>query len=115
MSCAMTTILRKFDVISRNMGFSGSGLNGLSHSVVATPRPDRRIELVPKGPNGERRPGDVIGAAVMVMRIATGEVEDSKKSGRTRSGLSGAAARANKLNPAQRSEIARKAAAARWG
>jgi hypothetical protein len=28
---------------------------------------------MPKGPRGERRPADVIGAAVKVMRIATGE------------------------------------------
>jgi hypothetical protein len=28
---------------------------------------------VPKGPRGEKRPADVIGAAVKVMRIATGE------------------------------------------
>ena len=31
---------------------------------------------MPKGPKGERRPGDVIGTAVMVGRIATGEVEE---------------------------------------
>jgi hypothetical protein len=30
---------------------------------------------MPKGPRGEKRPGDVIGAAIMVARIATGEVE----------------------------------------
>ncbi len=31
---------------------------------------------MPKGPNGEKRPADAIGLAVMVGRIATGEVED---------------------------------------
>ena len=31
---------------------------------------------MPRGPKGERRPADVIGAAVMVARIATGEGED---------------------------------------
>jgi hypothetical protein len=31
---------------------------------------------MPKGPRGEKRPADVIGAAVMVGRIATGEVKD---------------------------------------
>jgi hypothetical protein len=30
----------------------------------------------PRGPRGEKRPADVIGAAVMVARIATGEVEE---------------------------------------
>jgi hypothetical protein len=31
---------------------------------------------MPRGPKGEKRPADVIGAAVMVGRIATGEIED---------------------------------------
>ncbi len=30
---------------------------------------------MPKGPKGEKRPADVIGAAVKVMQIATGEIE----------------------------------------
>lgn len=29
-----------------------------------------------RGPKGEKRPGDVIGAAIMVGRIATGEIEE---------------------------------------
>jgi hypothetical protein len=33
---------------------------------------------MPRGPKGERRPADVIGNAVHVMRIATGEIEDAK-------------------------------------
>jgi hypothetical protein len=31
---------------------------------------------MPKGPKGEKRPADVIGNAVRVMRIATGEAEE---------------------------------------
>jgi hypothetical protein len=31
---------------------------------------------MPRGPKGEKRPADVIGAAVMVGRIATGEIEE---------------------------------------
>ncbi len=31
---------------------------------------------MPKGPKGEKRPADVIGNAVHVMRIATGEAEE---------------------------------------
>jgi hypothetical protein len=31
---------------------------------------------MPRGPKGEKRPADVIGNAVRVMRIATGEAED---------------------------------------
>jgi hypothetical protein len=34
------------------------------------------IKAMPKGPKGENRPADVIGAAVKVMRIATGEEEE---------------------------------------
>jgi hypothetical protein len=33
----------------------------------------RRSNDMPKGPRGEKRPADVIGGAVKVMRIATGE------------------------------------------
>ena len=33
-------------------------------------------ELMPRGPKGEKRPADVIGAAVMVAKIATGEIEE---------------------------------------
>jgi hypothetical protein len=53
---------------------------------------------MPRGPKGERRPADVIGAAVMVGRIATGEVDDSKndptKQHHRRGGLKGGKARA---------------------
>ena len=34
---------------------------------------------MPREPKGEKRPTDVIGAAVMVGRIATGEIEDGPK------------------------------------
>ena len=34
---------------------------------------------MPKGPNGEKRPADAIGLAVMIGRIATGEVADRKE------------------------------------
>ena len=32
---------------------------------------------MPRGPKGEKRPADVIGNAVHVMRIATGEIPDN--------------------------------------
>jgi hypothetical protein len=73
---------------------------------------------MPKGPNGQKRPGDVIGAAIMVAKIATGEVEDNTtapdKAYHSRGGKKGGAARAAALTPEQRSEIAKKAAAKRW-
>jgi len=72
---------------------------------------------MPRGPKGEKRPADVIGNAVRVMRIATGEITETlnQKSGKVRSGKAGAKARAAKLSPKRRESIARKAAAARWG
>ena len=72
---------------------------------------------MPKGPQGQQRPADVIGAAVRVMKIATGEINETLvvKSGRVRSGYAGAKARAESLTTDERRKIAKKAAAARWG
>ncbi len=71
---------------------------------------------MPTGPNGQKRPADVIGAAVVIGKIATGEIKDTSKvnTGKSRSGIAGAAARAKALTPEQRTEIAKKAASARW-
>lgn len=69
------------------------------------------------GPRGEKRPSDVIGAAIMVGKIATGEIEEVRRepSGKVRSGLAGAKARAENMSKEERSAVARKAAVARWG
>jgi hypothetical protein len=32
---------------------------------------------MPRGPKGEKRPADVIGAAIIVAKIATGEIEET--------------------------------------
>ncbi|RJX34307.1 MAG: RNA-binding protein [Desulfarculus sp.] len=71
---------------------------------------------MPKGPRGEERPADVIGCAVTVAKVATGEIEEilEEKSGRVRSGKIGGRARAENLTPDQRQQIAKKAANARW-
>ena len=71
---------------------------------------------MPRGPQGQKRPADVIGAAVMVAHIATGEISETPvpKSGRKRSGTAGAQARKNKLSAEERSRIAKMAARARW-
>ncbi len=73
---------------------------------------------MPKGPNGQKRPADAIGCAVHVAKIATGEigedVPDPGKEYARKGGLKGGRARAAKLTPEQRKEIARKAANARW-
>jgi hypothetical protein len=72
---------------------------------------------MPRSPKGEKRPADVIGNAVHVMRIATGEVEEKPETGKEyarKGGLIGGRARANSLTPKRRQEIAKKAAASRW-
>ena len=71
---------------------------------------------MPKGPQGQKRPADTVAAAIMVAKIATGEIEEKLKepSGKTRSGKAGGAARARKLSQEERSAIAKKAAAGRW-
>ena len=72
---------------------------------------------MPRGPRGEKRPADMIGAAIMVGRIATGEIEDScgKAPNRAKGGRIGGKTRANKLSPEERAAIAKKAAGSRWG
>ena len=74
---------------------------------------------MPKGPKGEKRPADVVANAVKVMRIATGEEEeefddDGKDKAAQSLGRRGGKARAEKMTAEQRSEIAKKAASARW-
>ena len=71
---------------------------------------------MPKGPNGVKRPGDTVSAAMMVARIATGEIEDkpSKAPGRATGGKAGGAARAKALSPEERRNIAQTAASKRW-
>ena len=72
---------------------------------------------MPKGPKGEKRPPDVIGNAVKVMRIATGEEEDTVEPQKAAAALGklGGKARAAGMTPERRAEIAKKAAAKRWG
>ena len=74
---------------------------------------------MPKGPKGQKRPADVIGNAVKVMQIATGEAEekfedDGKDKAAQSLGRRGGKARAEKMTQQQRSAISKKAAAKRW-
>ena len=74
---------------------------------------------MPKGPKGEKRPADVIGNAVKVMKIATGEEsealnDDGKDKAAVSLGKRGGRARAEKLSAEQRSAIATAAAKKRW-
>lgn len=73
---------------------------------------------MPTGPKGEKRPADVNARAVMIAKIATGEIKDADRDPRKelhrKGGLKGAIGRANALSSERRSEIASQAAAARW-
>ena len=78
------------------------------------------IEVMPRGPKGEKRPADVIGNAIHVMRIATGEIEetfteDGKNAAAVALGRMGGKARAKGMTAKRRKEIAKKAAEKRWG
>lgn len=79
---------------------------------------------MPRGPQGQRRPADVIGAAVKVRRTATGEERkdygpslesEGKDPAAVALGRKGGEARAKTLGKRKRAEIARKAAKSRWG
>ncbi len=68
----------------------------------------------------KKRPSDVVGNAVHVAQIATGEIDpadvddDGKDKAAQELGRKGGKARAAKLTPRQRAEIASVAASARW-
>jgi hypothetical protein len=68
---------------------------------------------------GQKRPTDVIGNAVRVMQILTGEAEDEpiadgKDKAAQEMGRKGGPARARSMTPERRSQIAKAAAAKRW-
>jgi hypothetical protein len=74
---------------------------------------------MPTGPKGQKRPADVVGNAVRVMQIATGEAEekftsDGKNRAAVELGRKGGRARAEKMTSERRKEIAQKAAEKRW-
>jgi hypothetical protein len=76
---------------------------------------------MPRGPRGEKRPADTVANAIRVAKILTGEVEedtgadDGKDKAAQALGRKGGAARREKLSPERRAEIAKTAAAKRWG
>jgi hypothetical protein len=75
---------------------------------------------MPKGPKGQKRPADVIGNAIKVARIATGEeqegfgADEGKDKAAQSLGRRGGKARAAALSKKRREDIARKAAQSRW-
>jgi hypothetical protein len=75
---------------------------------------------MPRGPKGEKRPADVNARAVMIGKIATGEIEDvttddGKNAAAVALGRMGGKARAASMSARKRKEIAKKGAKARWG
>jgi len=74
---------------------------------------------MPQGPKGEKRPADVNKRAVMIAKIATGEIEDvttdeGKNAAAVALGRMGGKARAEGMTAKRRKEIAQKAARSRW-
>lgn len=69
-------------------------------------------------PSNPKRPRDANQLAKMIVDLSTGECEEKPESVKAKSGrlggLKGGKARADKLTPKERSEIAKKAAQARW-
>lgn len=76
---------------------------------------------MPTGPKGEKRPADAIARAVKVMRILTGEEPEdygnapAKIQAAAELGRAGGKKRAESMTAEKRTEIAKKAAAKRWG
>jgi hypothetical protein len=75
---------------------------------------------MPRGPKGRKRPADAIGNDAKAVRIAAGGQEDfpaddGKDKAAQSLGRRGGKARAAALSAKRRVEIARKAAAKRWG
>ena len=72
---------------------------------------------MPKGPRGEKRPADAIGLAVIIGKIATGEIEDEREaasSAAAQLGSLGGKKRAEGMTPERRTAIAKAAAQKRW-
>jgi hypothetical protein len=78
------------------------------------------MQAMPKGPKGQKRPADVIGNAILVAKIATGEIaedfgaDDGKDKAAQSMGRRGGKARAAALSQKQRADIAKRAAQKRW-
>ncbi len=67
-----------------------------------------------KGPKGEKRAADLNRRAFDIVKIASGEAEEPRRSAAAELGSKGGKARATLLTKERRAEIARGAAAKRW-
>jgi hypothetical protein len=81
------------------------------------------MQLMPKGPKGEKRPAGDMANAIKTGRIATRGIEEDidtpERAGKDPAAVSmgkrGGKARAESMTPERREEIAKKAAEKRWG
>jgi hypothetical protein len=75
---------------------------------------------MPNEPKDQKRPADVIGAAIMVARTVTGEIQegaasdDGKNAAAKALGAKGGRKRAENMTPERHAKIAKKAAEKRW-
>ena len=74
---------------------------------------------MPKGPNGEWRPRDPIACSAHVMKVLTGEIEETFEEPESErrqppDPAAGGRARAAKMTADERSASAKQASAARW-
>ena len=76
---------------------------------------------MPTGPRGEKRPVNPIEAGIMTARVAVGDIDEQyvepppkPEPNKAKGGQKGGKARARALTAEQRTEIATRAAQARW-
>jgi hypothetical protein len=71
---------------------------------------------MPRGPQGQKSPADVTSKAAHIPKIATGEIEETslQQPAKRKNALADPRTRQENATEAQRDEIARKAAIARW-
>ena len=68
------------------------------------------------GPKGEKRPAGTLANALLVAKLSIGEAEETYvDTAKRKGGKKGGKVRAASMSKEERSEIARKAAKARWG
>ena len=111
LSCALWKALKKLG--------TGSLIGQYETNLIAfVPLLTRNRTSMLRGPKGEKRPADVIGNAVHIMRIATGEIEERAEKPRNQAaqslGRKGGQARAEKMTAEQRITIAKRAARKWW-
>ena len=73
---------------------------------------------MPRGPNGEWRPRDLIARSAHIMRVLTGEIEETYEppaGERKPNAAAGGRARAARLTTEERSVSAKRASDVRWG